>query len=127
MSISKMKSILVLFGLTLVAFGAHAQQQPAPPPEPGFDSTPSEPVDDQTVEQFAAAYSSVQSIQEEFTERLQEADDREQAQSLQQEAQQQMLSTVEENGLSVQQYNEMIARMDQDPELRQRVFDLVAD
>jgi hypothetical protein len=114
-------------GLLLAAsLSAHAQA-PEAPSQPGFDAAPSEPVGREMVNKFAAAYGSVQSIQEDYTNQLQEAETREQAQQLQQEAQQEVLAAVQNHGLSVQEYNEMIGRMDQDPELRQQVFGKVLD
>lgn len=123
---TKIRSVLVLAFFLTAGFAVNAQQ-PSAPPEPGFEQAPSEPVDDQMVEKFAATYASVQSIQEDYTQQLQEVEDRQKAQELQQEAQGEMLEAVEDNGLSVQEYNEMIARMDQDPQLRQRVFNIVMD
>lgn len=121
---SKISSTLVLACFLTLGFAANAQE-PAPPPNPGVDQAPAQ-MDDAKVEKFASAYGSVQSIQEDYTQQLQEVEDREKAQALQQEAQGEMLGAVEEEGLSVQEYNEMIAMMDQDPQLRQRVFSIVS-
>lgn len=120
---TKISSTLVLAFFLTLGFAANAQQ-PAPPPNPGVEQ--SAPVDDEMVEKFATAYASVQSIQEDYTQQLQEVEDRAKAQELQQEAQGEMLGAVEDHGLSVQEYNEMIAQMDQDPQLRERVFSIVS-
>lgn len=122
MLIGKSKLMLTLAVTSMVAFSAHAQ-----PPAPESGAAPQRPVAQETVKSFAAAYGSVQTIQEEYTVRLQEVEDRAKAQSLQQEAQAKMISAVEDAGVSVQQYNELVARMDQDAALRQQVFSMIAE
>lgn len=80
-----------------------------------------EPVDDRTLDRFVTAFLDVRDIQAEFAERLGSVEDREQAQSLQSEAQDEMIAAVEDAGLSVQEYNQVATMMQEDPELRERV------
>lgn len=135
MNTSKVASTLVIAALLSAGFAANAQppqqqqQQPqgqAPQGQPGAQA-PAEPVSEEKVEKFAETFSSVRSIQEEYSAKLQQADDRETAQELQQEAQGEMLEAVESEGLSAQEYNQLVARMDQDPELRERVLSIVGE
>ncbi len=93
-----------------------AGTQAAPPP-------PSAPldVDDATVSDFADAFLSVQEISADLTEKLSEAPSAEAAQTLQREAQDKMAQTVEESGISVEQYNDIAVGMRRDQELAQRV------
>ncbi len=86
----------------------------------GMEQEPVE-VDDQTLDQFVTAFLDVRDIQAEFSEELGGVEDRERAQALQAEAQDQMVEAVEEAGLSVQEYNQVATQMQNDPELRERV------
>jgi hypothetical protein len=121
MFINKTRSMLVLAFFLTVAFAVNAQQS-APP---SSHEAPRKPVSEQAVKEFASAYASVQSIQEDYSEQLQQIEDPQQAQQLQQEAQKEMLEAVQQSGMSVNEYNQMVERMDQDPQLRQRVFSLI--
>ncbi|MFP4245607.1 MAG: DUF4168 domain-containing protein [Halochromatium sp.] len=87
----------------------------APPPPANLD------VDDETVSEFADAFLSVQEISEDLTEELSDAPSAEAAQTLQREAQDKMAKSVEESGISVEQYNDIAVGMRQDPELAERV------
>lgn len=117
----KAKLMLMLAVTSLGAFAAHAQV----PADAG--GAPQQPVDQATVQSFAAAYGSVLAIQEEYGARLQQVDTQEEAQNLQQEAQAKMMTAVEDEGVSVQQYNELAARMEQDEALRQQVLSVLAE
>lgn len=92
-------------------------------PGAGYQAPPSAPmdVDDETVSNFADAFLSVQELSEDLTDKLSEAPDAEAAQSMQREAQDEMAQSVEESGLSVEQYNEIAIGMRQDPKLAERV------
>lgn len=133
--------IPVLFSAALVAlpFGSIAAGLEAPPGQqhPG-QATPSqqppgtgmhEPgaahrtgVTEDTLEKFADAFSEIAEIRETFTGRLESAASNEEAQALQQQAQQEMVEAVEKNGLSVAEYNMVVAMMEQDPHLRERII-----
>ena len=82
---------------------------------------------EQQVSQFADSYLDILEIQEEFTARLEQAQEPEQAQQLQQEANEEMIQAIHDNGLDVQEYTELAQAMDTDPELRQQVVELVTE
>lgn len=79
-------------------------------------------LDEQTINKVADAIASVQLIHEDYSQQLQDAQGDAEAQILQSEAQQKMVDAVQQSGLSVEEYNEVIARMNQDPQLRDQIL-----
>lgn len=140
----------ILFGAMLIGLplGAHAAgmgdmgEPPGGQPPPGQQPPGQQPpaqqppgtgvpgaaqpaqINEETIEKFAGAFSEILVIQETFTEKLEAAESNEDAQALQQEAQQEMVEAVQDNGLSVAEYNEVVAMMEQDPQLRERVLQM---
>jgi hypothetical protein len=78
-------------------------------------------ISDQDLERFASAEAKVSEIRDDFSERLSQAEDQSEAQSLQLEAQEKMVEAVQSEGLAVPTYNEIATRMQTDPELQQRM------
>lgn len=78
-------------------------------------------VSDADLEKYAKAETKVDSIREDFSEQLQGADDQEQAQQLQQQAQEEMISAVEDAGLDVTTYNQIASQVQMDDSLRERL------
>lgn len=110
-------AVLTMAGLLLTAAAASAQPyQSEQPPQ-----TPPAKVDSATIDKFVDAYADVQSIQQEFSQKIQSADESEKATALQQEAQQKMQQAIADNGLSVGEYQQIIAQTGQDTELRSRI------
>ena len=108
-----------------------AGQEGAPPAgqqQPGAPEQAEQPsFDEDTLKQFAGAYSEVQDIRDDYMAKIQEADDAETAQELQQEAQSKMVDAVTEAGVEVTEYNEIAMRMGQDQEFAQRVMSLAEE
>lgn len=118
--------LAALFGLSgaAIAQGQPPAGQDGAPPQgqPGaMEQQPGAQVDPQTLDRFVDAFVAVQHIREDFAERLQEVTDESEAQAMQQEAQQEMISAVEENGLNVEQYNEVAMALQSDPAMMQEV------
>jgi hypothetical protein len=78
-------------------------------------------VDETKLDQFVEALSEVHAIRNEAAVELESTDNTEDAQAVQQRAQQQMIEAVEEAGLSIEEYNRIATLMGSDPELQQRV------
>ncbi|MDX1706701.1 DUF4168 domain-containing protein [Pseudidiomarina sp.] len=76
---------------------------------------------DAMLEKFIDAMNSVQNISTKYAEEFQNAEDAEQAQLIQQQAQQEMIAAVNDSGLSPQEYNAIVQRVQQDQELRSRL------
>ncbi|HAW39688.1 MAG TPA: hypothetical protein DCX83_10290, partial [Pseudomonas sp.] len=59
---------------------------------------------------------------EEFTGKLQQTEDANKARDLQQQANEKMLGVIEENNISIEEYNAINEAVQTDPELRNRVI-----
>jgi hypothetical protein len=79
------------------------------------------PVDQQKVEQFADAYVQVQTIQQKANSDLQAATDPAQADQVKTQAQTEMIAAVERSGMQIEEFNQMVASIAADSELRSRV------
>lgn len=78
-------------------------------------------IDQQKVEQFADAYVEVQTIQQKANADLEAATDPAQADQVKTTAQSDMIAAVERSGLKVEEFNQIVASMAADTELRSRV------
>jgi hypothetical protein len=78
-------------------------------------------VDQKKVEQFADAYVQVQTIQQKANSELQTATDPAQADEVKTQAQSEMIAAVERTGLQIDEFNQIVASMAADTELRSRV------
>lgn len=123
------KSLLVaLFGMGLTLGmsantyaqaqgGAQQQQQQQQGGQPAAKD-----IDEASLNKFKDAFAEVNSIRESFAGKLENVEDSKKAQELQQEAQENMVSAVENAGLSVQEYNQIFAAVQQNPELQEKVL-----
>jgi hypothetical protein len=117
------------FGLALVSAAflftpmmASGETATTPPGGGAQQAAPTAQVDPATVEKFVVAFADVRELQQEFSLKLQNAESPEEAQSLQQEAQQEMVGAVKEAGLEVEDYNRVVSAMEQDPQLRNEIL-----
>jgi hypothetical protein len=78
-------------------------------------------IDQKKVEQFADAYVEVQTIQQKANAELESATDPTQADQVKTTAQSDMIAAVERSGLKVEEFNQIVASMAADTELRTRV------
>jgi hypothetical protein len=101
--------------------GEQARQQEQTPAEGSNREAGPLKMNDRTLDRFAEAYVAIRRIQSDFADQLGEVEEREKARELQQEAQEKMVTAVEEAGLSVSEYNQVARRMQNDPELREKV------
>lgn len=128
------RTIAIALTTGCMAFGAHAAlaqaqaqpeqaqpQQAQPQHAPQTQAAPSAPVSDTKVKKFVTAYSEMEEVRADFSNQLQGVEDAEEATAIQQEAQTKMREAVTETGLSVDEYQELAARINSDDELRDRV------
>jgi hypothetical protein len=122
--------LLPVLGLAgLLSLGGHALaadtagEPPAQDPRGQATYNPEAKIDDKTVDNFAEAFSSIQTINADLTSQLETAPDPAAAQMLQPEAQAAMVEAVDDSGISVQEYNEIAMRLQQDQRLAERVQD----
>ncbi|MCC5858784.1 MAG: DUF4168 domain-containing protein [Ectothiorhodospiraceae bacterium] len=108
-----------------IALGQAAQDQQGQQ-QPGAMTEQQAPdFDRQELEQFADAYVKVGEIHTEYSQRLQEVDSTEDAQTLQQEANDEMVQAIRDTGLEVQDYSAIAAALERDPEMRQEVVGMI--
>lgn len=75
---------------------------------------------------FVAAMEDVQKVTTKYRDKFQNAENQEEARSIQQEAQKEMIAAVKDSGLSPQQYNMIIQRAQSDKELRSRLKEMTS-
>ncbi len=124
-----MQRMTALFSAALLSAGlmaatAHAQQDPAAAPEQPQAEAPAMDFSDEQLQQFADASEEIVVISEEYTERLQSAEDQAAQQEVQMEANDKMVEAVEDSGLDVDTFNAIGQAVQQDPELMQRVQEM---
>lgn len=104
-----------------LGFAAPAIAQTAAPPaaqQPAPAAVPEE-----SLRSYAMAAIEVQRIGEAWEPRIQSAESAEQVEQLRQEAQSEMISAVEQEGLSVDEYNEIFTLTQTDPAAREQVIE----
>lgn len=127
-----MQRLTALFSAALLAAGlvstqAVAQesaQDPAQDPAAAPDQSqaaPAEDFNDDELQQFADASQEIAVISQEYTQRLQSAEDEADQQEIRMEANDKMVEVVEDSGLDVDTFNAIGHAIQQDPELMQRV------
>jgi len=89
--------------------------------------SPDTQVTDTELMQFADAMQAVNDIRDQYSQRIEATDSQDQAQQLQQEAGQRMTIAVQESGMTVDQYNEIAVALQGDPQLMQRLEQLMMD
>ncbi|WP_341939099.1 DUF4168 domain-containing protein [Marinimicrobium sp. C2-29] len=117
----------LLFGAATVSAQGGAPQQGGQQAAPGAQPQAEQiEVSDKEVEGFVDAYMAVQGVNQEYTQKLQEVEDPEKATELQQEAQGEMQSAVDESGLSIEKYQQIANQAGQDEELRGKIEEALA-
>ncbi len=117
-------AISIAFGMSAtMAFGqdyggAEDQQQQ----DPGMEQ-PQQQADfsDEELQQFVNLQDDIGAVREEYVSRIENADSEDEARQLQQEAQSEMVDTIEEAGMSVQEYNAIAVAYNSNPEIQERV------
>ena len=95
--------------------------------EPLEQAQDAENFEQQELERFADAYIEVGEIHANYSQRLEQAEDPDQAQEVQQEANDRMVEAIQEHGLEVQDYSEIAAALERDPEMRDQVVTMIEE
>jgi len=96
--------------------GAQQQGPDMPQPRPDQPTFSGEQIDS-----FVDAYLDIIDIQEEYTAEIEDTEGTEKARELQEQANDEMVAAIEDNGLSVPEYSEIANAMDMNPELRDEI------
>ena len=81
--------------------------------------------DDETLERFADAYVEVGEIHRTYSDELQDAEATEEAQDLQQRANNEMVEAIQGTGMEVQEYSAVAAALERDPDMREEVVQMI--
>jgi len=109
-----------LLALGLAGLPAAAQDQ-APP------AVAAEDITDQQLDQFAEAALAVNEIGRKYGPELQAAEDEAAAQEIRTQAQEEMVEAVENQGLTVQEYNAIYAAAENDQEINSAIQALLQE
>lgn len=104
--------------------GQQQQQQQRPMPQ---EQQEAPDVSDSQKEQFVDAYLALQEVRQDYSEQVQNAEGQEEAQSIQQEARDAMMTAITDTGMSMEEYQEVAMAMQQDDEVRQELADMIQE
>lgn len=110
--------------LLLWSGATFADEPPAAASEYGQPAPGAEQVSDTQLEAFSTAMDEVQSVQQEYSQAIQQAENPEEAQTLQADAQEEMRSAVEDTGLTIADYNLIAQQLQSNPELVRRLQEI---
>jgi hypothetical protein len=117
MFISRMARLrgAALAGLLLTVSPAAVMAQQAP------DAAPTQTISDADIEHFANAVMAVETVRQTYEKALSTTDDQGEKTSLQKEAQEKMVNAIQDEGLTVQQYQMVAQAVQSDPEMWKKV------
>ncbi len=127
---TKLHTRLVSTGFAALLMAAGASQVSAQQASPAPATQPAPVVEaadisDKKLEKFADSLGEIMEIREDFTAKLEKTGDPAEAQQLQQQANEKMMNTVQENDLSIQEYNAINRAVQNDPKLRDKVIAMI--
>lgn len=102
-----------------------AQQASQPQPQQVAPVMQASDISDKKLEKFADSLGEIMEIRQDFTAKLEEIGDPAEAQQLQQQANQKMMKTVEDNDLSIEEYNAINQAVQNNPQLRDKVISMI--
>ena len=114
----------VLAGTVILALALPIQAQDSPPPQSQLPTQQFEPSPDQLAS-FASAVVQVQQIRSKWQTRMQDADSAEKTQEFQTQATAEIVSAVQERGLTVETCNAIATAARDNPELVNRIVKLM--
>ena len=118
-----LKAVLILtLSMVLFTFGAVQAQEDS---QGEMEKAPTE-VTQTEVKNFAKALNGIQNIQEEYTQEAQGIEKEADIRKLQKKYQDRMIQKVEDQGLTVQRYNQISQAMQRDEELSKKVRNKVS-
>lgn len=80
-----------------------------------------EDFDEEQLKQFAGAQEEVDQIREEYSNELSQVEDQDKARELQDKYSKQMVESIKDEGLSVQEYNKISRAAQSNPELNEKI------
>lgn len=92
---------------------------------PAADSAQSADYDDEELKQFVEAQDGINDIRDEYMEKIESADSQEKAQELQMEANDEMVTVIEDTGLDIPTYNAIATAYNSEPDVRDRIDEMM--
>jgi len=116
-----------LFALFMAAGASQvsAQQASQPQAPQAAPTMQASDISDKKLEKFADSLGEIMEIREDFTAKLEKTGDPAEAQQLQQQANEKMMETVENNDLSIEEYNAINQAVQNNPQLRDKVISMI--
>ncbi|MEX2367419.1 MAG: DUF4168 domain-containing protein [Pseudohongiellaceae bacterium] len=127
MSIKQIMTKGLVFSLMLGMGATVATAQPAgePPAAPPQQSAGQNDFSDADLQDFADVQNVLQEIRTDYSARLEGTDDPQAAAELQQEATEQMMGALEDQGIEVDTYNAIAVALQSDQALRERFEEIL--
>jgi hypothetical protein len=120
-------AVIGLFSLLFPpALYAQGSRQPPTTGQPTLQPQPQKTVSDKELQSFAKAYVEVEEIRVSHQASLSQVQDPTQVQKIQQEANANMVKAVEQQGLTPESYNQILAAVSNDGELAKKARELIA-
>ncbi len=96
--------------------------------DPGMEQS-QQPADfsDEELQQFVDLQDRIGEIREEYVSQIEAAESEDKARQLQQEAQSEMVSAIEDAGMSVQEYNAIAVAYNSNPDVQKRVDEMAGE
>ena len=102
-----------------------AQQASQPQTQQAAPAMQASDISDKKLEKFADSLGEIMEIRQDFTAKLEKTGDPAEAQQLQQQANDKMMETVENNDLSIEEYNAINQAVQNNPQLRDKVISMI--
>jgi opacity protein-like surface antigen len=128
--VSVAASVALLAAAPTMAQQQNQQQQQDPAAQQGQGSGYSDPAaagtqdtnfSDSELKEFIKAQEGVMEVREDYIEKIEAADSQEKAQELQMEANDKMVSVIEEVGMDIPTYNSIATAYSSEPKVRNRI------
>lgn len=123
------KPVMTFVSTAIIALGLSAgpviAQQDSAQTQPPANTAPAESYSDKQLEQFISASQKVAVISQEYTPKIEATSSQEEREKIFREADEKMVDAVEDEGLSVGEFNGINQALQQDPELEQRVTSML--
>jgi hypothetical protein len=119
LAISALLTGVLTLGLAVLVYAQDYKPPQQQPPTPQIE------LDQSQLESFASAVLQVREIRSKWQSRLQEAESTDKAQEFQAQATAEMVSAVEDKGLTVETYNAIATAARDNPELAVRIAKII--
>jgi Domain of unknown function (DUF4168) len=115
-------ALLMAMGLSSAAYAGDSYERAAPDkgPAPQAQDVPTD-FSDNELKKFASVQEDLEGIRNEYSGKLENTEDPDQAAELQQEASQKMVQVVQDAGMDVETYSNIALALQSDAELRDKV------